>query len=213
MFDPHATATAAVPAVVVLCLRRYSTEYHSRHPVCVTTGLKLASCNHNISAVIALFYRLQITDRLFLAFSVLPDAVSLSECCCDFDFWVVNDRLTPVVLVTGCGGHCRSPSGLYTPDSAVFVAPQGFQTAVTALLRLPCTGNRIIDGTAHRAGKGNRQPAFLLLKFFVHSTTVMPRVNHHTVTGNADIPVRNHIRTADMSLFARGNAPTLPAVE
>ncbi|WP_249441152.1 hemagglutinin repeat-containing protein, partial [Escherichia coli] len=31
------------------------------------------------------------------------------------------------------------------------------------------------------------------------------RVNHHTVTGNADIPVRNHIRTADMSLFARGN--------
>ena len=33
----------------------------------------------------------------------------------------------------------------------------------------------------------------------------MPRVNHYTVTGNADIPVRNHIRTADMSLFARGN--------
>lgn len=47
-------------------------------------------------------------------------------------------------------------------------------------------------------------PLFFCLKFFVHSTTIMPWVNHHTVTGNVDIPVRNHIRTADMSLFARG---------
>ncbi|GDI23398.1 hypothetical protein BvCmsOUNP003_04915 [Escherichia coli] len=52
--DTHATATAAVPARCFLCVCGATQQNIIRGiQACVTTGLKLASCNHNISAVIA----------------------------------------------------------------------------------------------------------------------------------------------------------------
>ena len=52
--DTHATATAAVPARCFLCVCSATQQNIIRGiQACVTTGLKLASCNHNISAVIS----------------------------------------------------------------------------------------------------------------------------------------------------------------
>ncbi len=74
-----------------------------------------------------LFLPVATTDRLFPAFSVLPDTVSLSECCCDFDFWVVSDRLTPIAFGSPVAVAIAAACPACTPDSAVFVACRAFR--------------------------------------------------------------------------------------
>ena len=56
-------------------------------------------------------------------------------------------------------------TGLYTRQNRL-CSFQCRQTAVTALLRLLCTGDRIIDGTAHRAGKGKPSARFSSAQIF-----------------------------------------------
>ncbi len=66
--------------------------------------------------------------------------------------------------------------------------------------------DRAVHRASRRSGQRHRQPAALLLKFFIAGAFIMPRLNHHAVTGETDIPLRDDIFPTDMRLFARSNA-------
>ncbi len=132
------------------------------------------------------------------------------RCCCDFDFWVVSDRLTPIAF----GHRLRWP--LPQPvrpahQTVLFCGLQDFQTAVTALLRLLCTVTALLMALPTVPERATVSPLSSAQIF-------RPQYDGHApgqpppVTGNADIPVRNHIRTADMSCLP-AVILTLPAVE